>query len=85
MVKLKRVVGINGYLKYNIMNLEQEIKSIQAQSKAMQVELNRENQKLRERVKVLELIIIEAINLPKGIEPHSYSDYKNKRQWKEKH
>jgi cell fate (sporulation/competence/biofilm development) regulator YmcA (YheA/YmcA/DUF963 family) len=37
-----------------------------------------ENQKLREIVKELELIIKEAINLPKGIEPHSYSDYKSK-------
>jgi len=34
---------------------------------------------LKERVKELEKIIKEAINLPKGIEPHSYSDYKTNK------
>jgi len=42
-----------------------------------------ENTKLKEResefieeIETLNKIIKEAINLPKGVEPHSYSDYK---------
>jgi hypothetical protein len=32
------------------------------------------------KIKHLETIVQEAVNLPKGIEPHSWSDYKaNKR------
>jgi hypothetical protein len=30
----------------------------------------------QEEIQLLNKIIKEAINLPKGIEPHSYSDYK---------
>lgn len=32
-----------------------------------------------EKVKELELMIEECIDMPKGIEPHSVSDYKSKK------
>lgn len=31
------------------------------------------------KIKHLETIVQEAINLPKGIEPHSWSDYKHNK------
>ena len=41
--------------------------------------VKRENTKLKEQFKELEIICSELVKLPKGIESHSYSDYlKNK-------
>ena len=37
-------------------------------------------EELEKEVETLNKIIKEAINLPKGIEPHSYSDYKINKQ-----
>ena len=43
-------------------------------------ELQEKNSILIEEIETLNKIIKEAINLPKGIEPHSYSDYKINKQ-----
>jgi len=43
-------------------------------------ELNVSIQSQQEEIQLLNKIIKEAINLSKGIEPHSYSDYKNNKQ-----
>lgn len=43
------------------------------------INLLKKVEELEKEVKELREIIKEAINLPKGVEPHSYSDLKNKR------
>ena len=42
-------------------------------------ELEAQIKELVEVILELEKILIEAIEMPKGIEPHSYSDYKMKK------
>ena len=54
-----------------IEQLEKEVESIRIITDNSKV-----NQNLIEEIETLNKIIKDAINLPKGIEPHSYSDYK---------
>lgn len=58
-----------------IEQLEKEVESIRIITDNSKV-----NQNLIEEIETLNKIIKDAINLPKGIEPHSYSDYKINKQ-----
>jgi len=49
----------------------ERLKNVESLLRMANTDFEEENQNLKE-------IIKEAINLPKGIEPHSYSDYKQK-------
>jgi len=63
--------GTRNTQQQKIEQLEKEVESIRIITDNSKV-----NQNLIEEIETLNKIIKEAINLPKGIEPHSYSDYK---------
>ena len=63
--------GTRNTQQQKIEQLEKEVESIRIITDNSKV-----NQNLIKEIETLNKIIKEAINLPKGIEPHSYSDYK---------
>jgi len=67
--------GTRNTQQQKIEQLEKEVESIRIITDNSKV-----NQNLIEEIETLNKIIKEAINLPKGIEPHSYSDYKINKQ-----
>lgn len=70
---LERLCGFSAWMhqQQKIEQLEKEVESIRIITDNSKV-----NQNLIEEIETLNKIIKDAINLPKGIEPHSYSDYK---------
>ena len=81
------VMVVDGRLKYyqkkdadKLLNQQQkeieQLKELLAKHTIQLSETLEENTKLKEQLKECEEMIKEAINLPKGVEPHSYSDYK---------
>jgi hypothetical protein len=74
---LERLCGFSAWMhqQQKIEQLEKEVESIRIITDNSKV-----NQNLIEEIETLNKIIKDAINLPKGIEPHSYSDYKINKQ-----
>ena len=74
---LERLCGFSAWMhqQQKIEQLEKEVESIRIITDNSKV-----NQNLIEEIETLNKIIKEAINLPKGVEPHSYSDYKINKQ-----